>query len=236
MKGKEFGLTSHSRPCPWTRPPPLVTATGLPKSPAKLTVPVAVVPREAIDLSGAENVAGLLGDVAGINVHSTLYGYLGSPTGIMIQGIGPQRILILVDGERVIGGAGGVIDLAQLPTSQVERVEVVQGPHSALYGSDAMGGVVHIITRSPRQKRGGDLRFGLGSGGLTSFAGRSAFARSALSASLMASMTTLEALDRSPQDPRYRPGRLNQSLRPGPPALAGAARAMAASHRPLALR
>ena len=202
----------------------LVTATGLPKPPARLTVPAAVVPREAIDLSGAENVAGLLEDVAGINVHSSLYGYLGSPTGIMVQGIGPRRILILVDGERVIGGAGGVIDLAQLPTCQVERVEVVQGPHSALYGSDAMGGVVHIITRSPRQKRGGDLRFSLGSGGLTSLEGRTAFARSRLSASLVASRTTLEALDRSPQDPdtdldastnRFAQGHLRWQARPG---------------------
>ena len=84
----------------------LITATGRPKSAAALTVPVAIVPREAIELSNAENVAGLLEDVAGLNVHSSLYGYLGSPSGVMIQGIDPKRILILVDGERVIGGPG----------------------------------------------------------------------------------------------------------------------------------
>ena len=141
----------------------LITATGRPKSAAALTVPVAIVPREAIELSNAENVAGLLEDVAGLNVHSSLYGYLGSPSGVMIQGIDPKRILILVDGERVIGGPGGVIDLDKLPISNVERIEVVKGPHSALYGSEAMGGVVHILTRSP-QERSGDVRFSLGSG------------------------------------------------------------------------
>ena len=99
----------------------LITATGRPKSAAALTVPVAIVPREAIELSNAENVAGLLEDVAGLNVHSSLYGYLGSPSGVMIQGIDPKRILILVDGERVIGGPGGVIDLDKLPVSNVER-------------------------------------------------------------------------------------------------------------------
>ena len=73
----------------------LITATGRPKSAAALTVPVSIVPRETIELSNAENVAGLLEDVAGLNVHSSLYGYLGSPSGVMIQGIDPKRILIL---------------------------------------------------------------------------------------------------------------------------------------------
>ena len=200
----------------------LITATGRLKSAAALTVPVAIVPREAIELSNAENVAGLLEDVAGLNVHSSLYGYLGSPSGVMIQGIDPKRILILVDGERVIGGPGGVIDLDKLPVSNVERIEVVKGPHSALYGSEAMGGVVHILTRSP-QERSGDVRFSLGSGGLTALEGQAALTRSDLSASLTASRTALEALDRSPEDPdtdidaytqRFTQGKLRWEARP----------------------
>ena len=200
----------------------LITATGRPKSAAALTVPVAIVPREAIELSNAENVAGLLEDVAGLNVHSSLYGYLGSPSGVMIQGIDPKRILILVDGERVIGGPGGVIDLDKLPVSNVERIEVVKGPHSALYGSEAMGGVVHILTRSP-QERSGDVRFSLGSGGLTALEGQAALTRSSLSASITASRTALEALDRSPDDPdtdidaytqRFTQGKLRWEARP----------------------
>ena len=186
-------------------------------------MPVAIVPREAIELSSAENVAGLLEDVAGLNVHSSLYGYLGSPSGVMIQGIDPKRVLILVDGERVIGGPGGVIDLSKLPVCNVERIEVVQGPHSALYGSEAMGGVVHILTRSPQHQRSGDVRFSLGSGGLTSLEGQAALTRSSLSASLIASRTALEALDRSPDDPdtdidaytqRFTQGKLRWEARP----------------------
>ena len=200
----------------------LITATGRPKSAAALTVPVAIIPREAIELSNAENVAGLLEDVAGLNVHSSLYGYLGSPSGVMIQGIDPKRILILVDGERVIGGPGGVIDLDKLPVGHVERIEVVKGPHSALYGSEAMGGVVHILTRSP-QARSGDVRFSLGSGGLTALEGQAALTRSGLSASLTASRTALAALDRSPADPdtdidaytqRFTQGKLRWEARP----------------------
>lgn len=201
----------------------LITATGRPKDSAALTVPVAIIPREAIELSSAEHVAGLLEDVAGLNVHSSLYGYLGSPAGVMIQGIGPKRVLILVDGERVIGGPGGVIDLAKLPVSNVERIEVVQGPHSALYGSEAMGGVVHILTRSPQRQRSGDVRVSLGSGGLTSLKGQAALTRSGLSASLVASRTALEALDRTPADPdtdidaytqHFAQGKLRWEVRP----------------------
>ena len=209
---------------PLSQPATLVTATGRPKSAAEMTVPVAILPREAIELSGAENVAGLLEDMAGLNVHSSLYGYLGSPSGVMIQGIDPKRVLILVDGERVIGGPGGVIDLAKLPVCNVDRIEVVRGPHSALYGSEAMGGVVHVLTRSPGQERSGDLRFSLGSGGLTSLEGQAALSRSGLSASLTASGTSLEALDRSPEDPdtdldawsrRFTQGKLRWEARPG---------------------
>ena len=99
----------------------------------------------------------------------------------------------------------------------------MQGPHSALYGSDAMGGVVHILTRSPRRNRGGDLRFSTGSGGMSSFEGLASLARSSLSASLMASRTAREALDRSPQDPdtdldaytnRFTQGQLRWQVRP----------------------
>ena len=215
----DFALNAQALPQAAT----LITATGRPKSAAALTVPVSIVPREAIELSNAKNVAGLLEDVAGLNVHSSLYGYLGSPSGVMIQGIDPKRILILVDGERVIGGPGGVIDLAKLPVSNVERIEVVQGPHSALYGSEAMGGVVHILTRSPQQERSGDVRFSLGSGGLTSLEGQAALTRSSLSASLTASRTALEALDLSPEDPdtdidaytqRFTQGKLRWEARP----------------------
>ena len=219
----DFALKARALPQAAT----LITATGRPKSAAALTVPVAIVPREAIELSNAENVAGLLEDVAGLNVHSSLYGYLGSPSGVMIQGIDPKRILILVDGERVIGGPGGVIDLDKLPVSNVERIEVVKGPHSALYGSEAMGGVVHILTRSP-QERSGDVRFSLGSGGLTALKGQAALTRSSLSASLTASRTALEALDRSPDDPDTDIDAYTQRFTQGQTALGSAAQPVAA--------
>ena len=179
----------------------VVTATGQLKSVSQTTVPMEIIDRETIELSNAENMGTLLEDVAGLNVHSSLYGYLGSPTGVMIQGIEPNRVLILVDGERVIGGPGGVIDLSKLPVTHVERIEVVKGPHSALYGSDAMGGVVHIITRTPQRPYIGDIRMRLGSGGLNLLQGEAGMQHPRLVAALVASRSNQEALDLSPEDP-----------------------------------
>lgn len=221
--GEYLRLDFALRVSPLAQPPTLITATGRPKSAAELTVPAAIVGREAIELSGAANVAEVLEDVAGLNLHSSLYDYLGSPSGVMIQGIDPRRVLILVDGARVIGGSGGVIDLAELPVCQVERVEVVRGPHSALYGSEAMGGVVHVLTRSPREP-GGELNLGLGSGGLSSVEGRGSLMRGGLSATVVTARTARDALDRYPQDPdtdidahtrTYAQGKVRWEARPG---------------------
>src|SRR5690606_14117614 len=70
-------------------------------------------------------------------------------TGVMIQGLGSERVLVLLDGQPFIGRLSGSIDLSRIPTSMIERIEVVKGPQSTLYGSEAMGGVVNVITRSP---------------------------------------------------------------------------------------
>ena len=179
----------------------IVTATGSPKSVSTTTVPVEFIDQEIIRLSNAENVGALLENVLGLNVHSSLYGYLGSPTGVMIQGIDPNRVLILVDGEPVIGGPAGIIDLSKLPIANVERVEVVKGPHSALYGSDAMGGVVHIFTRSQQGSRDGNFRMRLGTGDLYFLRGEAGLRHDGLSARLVATRSTQDALDLSPDDP-----------------------------------
>ena len=64
------------------------------------------------------------------------------------RGVG-SRVLMLVDGHRVLGGVGSGIDFGMLPVLDVERIEIVKGPHSTLFGTNAMGGVVNVITRPP---------------------------------------------------------------------------------------
>ncbi len=64
-----------------------------------------------------------------------------------MPGLDPEHTLILVDGRPVAGRVDGTLDVDRIPVNDVERLEIVPGPSSALYGSDALGGVVNIITR-----------------------------------------------------------------------------------------
>ena len=72
-------------------------------------------------------------------------------TGMQLQGLRGDKVKILVDGIPVAGRENGQVDLGQLNLANVERIEVVQGPMSVVYGTDALGGVVNLITRKPRK-------------------------------------------------------------------------------------
>ena len=109
-----------------------------------------VVTREEAERRGATNVAEALATQPGVQVNPGAYGYLGGISAIQIQGFDMSRVLILEDGEPVIGDIGGAIDLASIPMTDVERIEIVTGPTSALYGSSAIGGVVNIISAPPK--------------------------------------------------------------------------------------
>ncbi|WP_329683000.1 TonB-dependent receptor [Longimicrobium sp.] len=104
-----------------------------------------VIDRSRIEASGATDLAGVLRMVPGVEVQG------GHPvgTGVYLQGLGSERVLVMVDGEPVVGRISGEMDLTRLPVADVERVEVVKGPQSTLYGSEAMGGVINLITRAP---------------------------------------------------------------------------------------
>ncbi len=125
----------------------VVTATRTPTPRGTAPVAVEVVTREEIEASGAERLDELLEEQPGLQIESTVVG-----TAIRMQGMNPEHTLILVDGQRVLGRKDGVVDLSRFAVDDIERVEIVKGPSSVMFGSDAMGGVVHIVTRSPEQK------------------------------------------------------------------------------------
>lgn len=128
----------------------VVTGTRTPEQSQRATVKTDVVTRDEAEQRGATNVAEALSTQPGVQVNPGAYGYLGTVSPIQIQGFDLNRVLILEDGEPVIGDVGGAIDLAAIPMTDVERIEIVTGPTSALYGSSAIGGVVNIITAPPR--------------------------------------------------------------------------------------
>lgn len=112
---------------------------------ADVVVTTEVVTRDEIVRSGASDLATVLTSRAGI----TLEGGHPTGSGLMLQGLGARRVLVLLDGRPLVGRIAGNFDVSRIPASAVERVEIVKGPQSTLYGSEAMGGVVNIITRRP---------------------------------------------------------------------------------------
>lgn len=127
----------------------VVTGTRTPESSQRSVVRVDVVTKDDVEQRGALTVADALTTQTGVRVGAGDYGYLGGVSALQIQGFDRDRVLILEDGERVIGDTGGAIDLASLPASDLERIEIVSGPQSALYGASAIGGVVNLISGPP---------------------------------------------------------------------------------------
>jgi len=72
--------------------------------------------------------------------------------GIQMLGLDPAYTLILLDGEPLIGRNAGIVKLDRLATGNIQQIEIVKGPSSSLYGSEAMAGVINIITASPEQE------------------------------------------------------------------------------------
>lgn len=123
----------------------IVTATRGSERLGDLSVPADVVTRDEIEARGSVRLDDLLSQIAGY----TPVNAFGS--GVQIQGLGPAYTLILIDGEPVVGRLNGTLDLDRLGLHDVERVEVVRGPFSSLYGSEAIAGVINLISRTPSE-------------------------------------------------------------------------------------
>ncbi|MFQ5445036.1 MAG: TonB-dependent receptor plug domain-containing protein, partial [Nitrospinales bacterium] len=129
--------------------PLVVTGTVFPTSSSrKSTVGLTVIDREQIQSSQATSVTELLRHVPGLHIDQA--GGRGSVSSVYIRGADPNFTTVMIDGVKVndpTNNRGGSFDFSTLSTDNIERIEIVRGPHSAIYGSDAMGGVINIITR-----------------------------------------------------------------------------------------
>nr|WP_244242911.1 TonB-dependent receptor [Leptospira bouyouniensis] len=109
------------------------------------TVTTEVITRKDIDDMGARDLSQTLGNVPGIEVKPAQSGERGQT--VRLQGLSAQNVLILVDGQRTTGRFSGSIDLTRFKAEDIERIEIVKGASSAIYGSDAIAGVINIITK-----------------------------------------------------------------------------------------
>lgn len=124
----------------------VVTATLTPEEEAQVGTAVTVITREEIERSGARTVLELLRLVPGLDVVRS--GGDGAISSVFLRGTNSGHALVLVDGVRVNPVYFPGYDFAQWTTESIERIEIVRGPYSPLYGSDAIGGVIQIFTRA----------------------------------------------------------------------------------------
>ena len=129
-------------PKPWVLEDVVVTGTRSPHLLKNVPVQTEVVSQRDFQRTGATTIDQALESTIGVTINDDLSG-----KGAIIRGIEGDRILVLVDGERAVGRVNGSLDLGQFSLSNVEKIEIVKGTGSTLYGSDAMGGVVNIITK-----------------------------------------------------------------------------------------
>ena len=150
------------------QPEVVVTATGVAQTVDAALADVSVIDRADIEASGAPDVYELLKLQAGIDIVRS--GGAGTQTNVFLRGTNSNHVLVLIDGVRAASLNTGAFAWEQLPLDVVERIEIVRGPRAAVWGSDAIGGVIQIFTRhldgAAASVRLGSYRDAAGSAGI----------------------------------------------------------------------
>jgi vitamin B12 transporter len=128
--------------------PVVVTASRSPQRLLDLVADVTVIDADEIARSSTQGIVALLQRQPGVEI--TQNGGPGATAGVFLRGANAAQTLVLIDGVRVASASGGATALEAIPPEQIERIEILRGPASSLYGADAIGGVVQLFTRRGR--------------------------------------------------------------------------------------
>ena len=128
----------------------MVTATRTETPVSQLPDAVSIISREQIDQQKATTIFEALRGVPGLNIRKS--GSIGRQSEMTIRGSSTSQVLVMIDGVQVNSATTGTFNFANLTTDNIERIEVVRGAQSTLYGSDAMGGLINIVTRKGKGK------------------------------------------------------------------------------------
>ncbi len=138
----------------------IISATRTPRQLSSLPLPVTLISKKQIKQTGTIRLNEILSEQTGVIVVPDESGF----EGIQIQGIGAEYVMIMIDGVPLVGRSAGNFDLSRLAVGNIKQIEVVKGPSSALYGSEALGGVINIITDKPKSEElKGNASFRVGS-------------------------------------------------------------------------
>jgi vitamin B12 transporter len=132
--------------------PLLVTATRTAKPLAETAAQAIIITRDEIDSGSSLNLLDLLQQRAGVEIRSN--GGPGQTSNVFIRGANGTHTLVLIDGQRIASSTSGTAAFENIPLALIERIEIVKGPRSGLYGSDAIGGVIQIFTRRSDRNAG----------------------------------------------------------------------------------
>jgi outer membrane cobalamin receptor len=121
----------------------VVTSERIPVAASSVTSPTRVVDSMAIRAEAPTDLTQVLRNITGVQLDPVV----GSGSGVTLQGLGSDRVVVLLDGAPIQGRLSGQFDLSRIPPGMIQRIEIVEGPQSTLFGSSALGGVVNLISR-----------------------------------------------------------------------------------------
>ncbi|TAM46102.1 MAG: TonB-dependent vitamin B12 receptor [Gammaproteobacteria bacterium] len=173
--------------------PIVVTATRTARTADETLASVTVITREDIERTQAKSVAELLTGETGLD--AAVNGGYGKTTSLYLRGTNSDHTLVLIDGVKINSATNGIASWQYLPVEQIERIEVVRGPRSSLYGADALGGVVQIFTRQPTDKFQGNAGAGFGTYGTRNLSAGVSGAEGGTRYSLSAGHTSTDGID-----------------------------------------
>lgn len=139
------GYAAAQPATPTSLEPVAVTAARSPQFIADLLADLTVISAAEIDRSGTQSLPQLLQRQPGVEV--TINGGPGATSGVFLRGANAGQTLVLVDGLRIGSSSVGATALEAIPLDQIERIEILRGPASSLYGADAIGGVIQVFTK-----------------------------------------------------------------------------------------